>query len=127
MRCLLDTQILLWIFGESDKLTATATQIVKDQKNSLYVSKASFWEAAIKVNIGKLTLPFELDVLVQESLSNDIEIVEIEMSHILELVNLPLHHRDPFDRLIISQAMVEDIPVISSDDKFSLYDIKRIW
>ena len=55
MRYLLDTQILLWIFGESDKLTTTATQIVKDQKNSLYVSKVSFWEAAIKVNIGKLS------------------------------------------------------------------------
>ncbi len=127
MRYLLDTQILLWIFGESDKLTTTATQIVKDQKNSLYVSKVSFWEAAIKVNIGKLTLPFELEVLVQETISNDIEILEIEMSHILEVVNLPLHHRDPFDRLIITQAMVDDIPVISSDDKFSLYDIKRIW
>lgn len=73
MRYLLDTQILLWIFGESAKLTTTATQIIKDQKNSLCVSKASFWEAAIKVNIGKLTLPFELGVLVQETLSNNIE------------------------------------------------------
>lgn len=127
MRYLLDTQILLWIFGESDKLTATATQIVKDQKNSLCVSKDSFWEAAIKVNIGKLTLPFELEVLVQETLSNNIEILEIEMSYILRHVNIPLHHRDPFDRLIISQAMVEELPVISSDDKFSLYDIKRVW
>ncbi len=127
MKYLLDTQILLWIFGESDKLAATATQIVKNQKNSLCVSKASFWEAAIKVNIGKLTLPFELEVLVQETLSNDIEILEIEMSHILKHVDMPLHHRDPFDKLIISQAMVEDLPVISSDDKFSLYDIKRIW
>lgn len=127
MRYLLDTQILLWIFGESDNLTATATQIIKDQNNSLCVSKVSFWEAAIKVNIGKLTLPFELDVLVQETLSNNIEIIEIEMSHILKHVNIPLHHRDPFDRLIISQAMVEELPVISSDDKFSLYDIKRVW
>ncbi len=127
MRYLIDTQILLWIFGESDNLTTAATQIVKDQKNSLCVSKVSFWEAAIKVNIGKLTLPFELEVLVRETLSNNIEIMEIEMSHILEHVKLPVHHRDPFDRLIISQAMVEKLPLISSDDKFSLYDIKRIW
>lgn len=127
MRYLLDTQILLWVFGESDKLTTAATRIIKDQKNNLYVSKASFWEVAIKINIGKLTLPFELDVLVQETVSNDIEILEIEMSHILKVVNLPLHHRDPFDRLIISQTIAEDIPVISSDDKFSLYGIKRIW
>lgn len=127
MRYLLDTQILLWVFGESDKLTTAATKIIKDQKNNLYVSKASFWEVAIKINIGKLTLPFELDVLVQETISNDIEILEIEMSHILKVVNLPLHHRDPFDRLIISQTIAEDIPVISSDNKFSLYGIKRIW
>lgn len=124
MQYLLDTQILLWIFGESDKIPANATQIVKDKKNSLYVSKASFWEIAVKVNIGKLTLPFELDILIQETLSNDIEI--LEMSHILNIVSLPLHHRDPFDRLIISQAIVEDILVISSDDKFLLYDIKMI-
>jgi len=127
MRYLLDTQVLLWIFGESNKLTTTATQIVKDQENSLYVSQASFWEVAIKVNVGKLNLPFELETLVQETLSNHIEILEIEMKHIYKYVNIPLHHRDPFDRLIISQAMVEDLSVISSDDKFSFYDIQRIW
>jgi len=127
MKYLIDTQILLWIFGKSDQLTARATQIIKDQKNSLCVSKVSFWEAAIKVNIGKLTLPFELETLVQETLSNNIEILEIEMRHILEHVNLPIHHRDPFDRLIISQAIAEELPVISSDEKFSLYDVKRIW
>lgn len=127
MKYLLDTQILLWIFSESNQLTPTATQIVKDQSNSLCVSKASFWEAAIKMNIGKLTLPFELAVLIQETLSNNIEILEIDMDHILRHVNLPLHHRDPFDRLIISQAMVEELPVISSDEKFSLYDIKQVW
>jgi len=127
MKYLLDTQVLLWIFGESDKLSVIATQIIKDQGNSLYVSKASFWEVAIKVSIGKLTLPFELDVLIQETLSNNIEILEIEMSHILKIISLPLHHRDPFDRLIISQAMIEDIPVISSDDQFLLYSMERIW
>jgi len=104
-----------------------ATQIIKDQRNCLYVSKASFWEVAIKVNIGKLTLPFALNVLMQETLSNNIELLEIEMSHILKIISLPLHHRDPFDRLIISQAMIENIPVISSDDQFSLYDMKRVW
>lgn len=92
----------------------------------MYVSKVSFWEIAIKVSIGKLTLPFELEELDQETLSNHIEILEIEMSHILRYVNIPLHHRDPFDRLIISQAIEEEIPVISSDDKFSLYDIKQV-
>jgi len=127
MRYLLDTQILLWAFGESDKLTETATQIIKNQENSLYVSKASFWEVAIKVNIGKLTLPFNLEVLAQEAISNNIKVLEIEMSHISKYVDIPLHHRDPFDRLIISQAIVEELSVISSDDKFSLYEIQRIW
>lgn len=79
MRYLLDTQVLLWIFGESDKLTATATDIVKNKENDLFVSKASFWEAAIKVNIGKLTLPFTLEELVKETLSDDIELLDIDM------------------------------------------------
>ncbi|NHE59642.1 type II toxin-antitoxin system VapC family toxin [Cyclobacterium plantarum] len=127
MRYLLDTQVLLWIFGESDKLTATATDIVKSKENDLFVSKASFWEAGIKVNIGKLTLPFTLEELVKETLSNDIEILDIEMNHILKNVHIPLYHRDPFDRLIISQAMVEELPIISSGDKFSLYKVSRIW
>ncbi len=127
MRYLLDTQILIWIFGEKDRLTMTTSQIIKDKKNKLCVSKVSFWEAAIKTNIGKLTLPFKLDVLANEVLSADIEISEIEIKHMSYLINLPLHHRDPFDRLIISKAMVDEIPIITSDEKFSLYDIERIW
>ncbi|WP_162141566.1 type II toxin-antitoxin system VapC family toxin [Lunatimonas lonarensis] len=123
----MDTQILLWIFGESDKLTATATDIIKNKENDLFVSKVSFWEVAIKVNIGKLKLPFSFEELVRETLSNDIEMLDIEMNHINKNVHIPLYHRDPFDRLIISQAMVEELPIISSDAQFSNYNITIIW
>ncbi len=127
MKYLLDTQVLFWVFGEPDKLTARVAQVIKDQGNDLYVSKASFWEAAIKMNIGKLSLPFDLEKLLQETLANNMRIIEIEMEHILKYVDMPLHHRDPFDRLIISQATVENLTIISSDEKFSFYDIKQLW
>lgn len=127
MKYLLDTQVLFWVFSEPDKLTARVAQVIKDQGNDLYVSKASFWEAAIKMNIGKLSLPFDLENLLQETLANNMRILEIEMVHILKYVDMPLHHRDPFDRLIISQATVENLTIISSDEKFSFYDIKQVW
>lgn len=127
MRYLLGTQVLLWILGESDKLTTKAADIVKDKENDLFVSKASFWEAAIKVNISKLKLPITFEVLIEETLSNNIEILEIEMNHILEYVHIKLYHLDPFDRLIICQAMVEEPPIISSDAQFLHYDVSVIW
>lgn len=107
MKYLLDTQVLIWIFGEKNRLTNIASEIIKDKTNSLFVSKVSFWEAAIKVNIGKLTLPFELETLAKEALLNKIIISEIEINHISNLGNLQFHHRDPFDRLILSKAMVD--------------------
>ncbi|MBY5958583.1 type II toxin-antitoxin system VapC family toxin [Membranicola marinus] len=107
MKYLLDTQVLIWIFGEKNRLTNIASEIIKDKTNSLFVRKVSFWEAAIKVNIGKLTLPFELETLAKEALLNKIIISEIEINHISNLGNLQFHHRDPFDRLILSKAMVD--------------------
>jgi PIN domain nuclease of toxin-antitoxin system len=127
MKYLLDTQVLLWIFGNFDLLSSTSVPIITNPENSLLVSKVSFWEASIKVSIGKLHLPFSLGQLVDETLANNIAILDIDLSHILYQSELPLHHRDPFDRLIISQSSQENLPGISSDDTFSLYDIQRIW
>ncbi len=87
----------------------------------------TFWEIAIKLSLEKLKLPFELSQLVEETLLNNIEILGIEVNHIIKVASLPFHHRDPFDRLIISQGITENFSIITSDDKFALYNITRIW
>ena len=127
MKYLIDTQTLLWIFSHPEKLTKPATQVIKSSQNELLVSMVSFWEIAIKYSIGKLTLPFPVSDLPQETSSNDITLLPIKTLHTLKVAELPFHHRDPFDRLIIGQAMVENVPVISSDDKFADYEIKVLW
>ena len=127
MNYLIDTQILLWTFSKSNRLTKTAYQIVEDEQNKLLVSTVSFWEIAIKHSLGKLTLPFPIGDLPQETLTNNIALLPIRINHLLNVATLPHHHKDPFDRLIISQAMIENLLIISSDDKFSDYNIKRIW
>jgi PIN domain nuclease of toxin-antitoxin system len=127
MRYLIDTQILLWIFSEPAKLPSDVAQTIKRPKNELLVSTVSFWEIAIKSSLGKLTLPFPIDDLASETASNDISLLHIKVNHTLKVADLPHHHKDPFDRLIISQAIVESLPIISSDDKFSDYEINRVW
>jgi PIN domain nuclease of toxin-antitoxin system len=127
MKYLIDTQILLWIFGDHTKLSPKALDIIKETDNQLFVSAASFWEVAIKLSLEKLTLPVGLEQFMEETLANNIEILGIEISHILKVASLPFYHRDPFDRLIISQSIVEGLPILSSDDKFSLYQVSRIW
>ena len=83
---------------------------------------------AIKISIGKLSIDYPLQEFVDHHIKgNDIKIMQIELPHIIKIEKLPFHHRDPFDRLIISQGMVEDIPIISSDDRFDSYPVKRIW
>lgn len=104
-----------------------ALDIIKETNNQLFVSAASFWEVAIKLSLEKLTLPVGLEQFMEETLANNIEILGIEIGHILQVASLPFHHRDPFDRLIISQSIVEGLPILSSDDKFSLYQVNRIW
>ncbi|MEM6522731.1 MAG: type II toxin-antitoxin system VapC family toxin [Bacteroidota bacterium] len=126
MAYLLDTQVLIWIFGEPEKLTTDMISIIKNPKNDLYVSLVSFWEMAVKINIGKLALPVNLEEFMQETMDNDIKVIEVRANHILGIVDMPLHHRDPFDRLILSQSIFEGIPIISSDNQFKAYDVKLI-
>jgi PIN domain nuclease of toxin-antitoxin system len=96
--------------------------------NQLVLSAVSLWEIAIKVSIGKLELLQPYDQLIPEQLEeNDINILPIELIHLTTVVGLPFYHRDPFDRLIIAQAITEDLPVVSPDSLFSQYAIKLIW
>ena len=94
----------------------------------LLISSASLWEIAIKVSIGKLTLRNSFQTFIPQQLTiNDIEIIYPTIDHLSALSELPFHHRDPFDRLMIAQAIVENIPIITRDSAFNLYEIECIW
>jgi len=127
LKYLIDTQILIWFYSEAKKIPLPIVNIIQNPENNLAVSVASFWEIAIKSSLGKLKLPFDLPQMVEETLSNNIDILGIEVAHIFEVSNLPFHHSDPFDRIIISQAISENISIISSDKEFDNYNVKRIW
>lgn len=128
MRILLDTHAFLWTSISSPRLSTKASELFLDPRHDLYLSTASIWEMAIKCSLGKLTFhkPFEsyiLDIL-QE---NSIQQLGIEFRHVTRVAALPFHHRDPFDRLLISQALEEKIAVLSCDTLFDLYGVERIW
>ncbi len=127
MKYLLDTHALLW-FLNNDKQLKPSTLAIIENADVLYVSVASLWEIAIKYSLGKLSLakPFK-EIFPYELINNDIEMLPIEVKHIYQLNDLAFHHNDPFDRIMIAQAMVEDLAVISKDAFFTSYDVKCVW
>ncbi len=128
MKILIDTQSIIWFAENNAQLTKTARAAIEDLNNTCYVSMASFWEMSIKMNLGKLAVNgLSLSEFMDEIAKNDIETLDIERQHILENERLPLFHRDPFDRLIIAQAVSDVMPIVSSDDAFDAYPITRIW
>ena len=128
MRHLLDTHTLLWYTLADPQLSATAKSLILDPSHEILISPASYWEIAIKIRIGKLTLNQPYDDFIDVCLNQyGFVILPVEPKHTTILTTLPLHHRDPFDRLIIAQAMVEDIAVISNDDAFDDYPVRRLW
>ncbi len=109
-------------------MSATALAFIIDPNNEVLVSPASYWEIAIKVNIGKYPMTVPFDQFFREGIEgNDFEILPVEIRHAFVLSTLPLHHKDPFDRMMISQAIAERIPVVSIDRAFDIYGVKRIW
>ncbi|MCD4691864.1 MAG: type II toxin-antitoxin system VapC family toxin [Calditrichales bacterium] len=128
MKYLIDTHTLLWIVTNDPKLSAKAKDLYLDSENEIFISMASIWELSIKSSLGKISLEQPLDEFVDEHVKgNDIRILKIESPHVLRIENLPFYHRDPFDRLIISQSIEDNIPIIGSDKTFDSYPIKRIW
>jgi PIN domain nuclease of toxin-antitoxin system len=128
MRILLDTHTLLWFIEADRQLSARARHLIEESATDVYLSIASAWEMAIKVNIGKLALrgPLE-EIVAQQQRDNDITLLGITIHHVTRLTALPLHHRDPFDRLLIAQAMTENLLIVSADSVFDAYAITRIW
>ncbi|HUY36843.1 MAG TPA: type II toxin-antitoxin system VapC family toxin [Pirellulales bacterium] len=128
MKLLLDTHAFLWFVTSDSQLSATALALIADVDNELFLSPASYWEVAIKVSIGKypLTVPFET-FFTTALAANGIQILAVEIRHAAVLSALPMHHKDPFDRMIAAQALSESIPVVSADAALDSYGITRLW
>ena len=128
MKFLLDTHAFLWFIMGSANLSSNARTLIEDPANERLLSVASLWEVAIKASLGKLTLsgPF-IDLIPSQLTLNGIDLLNIKVDHLSTLTTLPFHHRDPFDRLIIAQAIVEKLPVISLDGVFDTYGVTRHW
>ena len=128
MNLLLDTHTFLWFAWGDKQLSHRTRSLIEDTGHTKYVSMASVWEMAIKLNLGKLKLtrPFE-DFLIERVDDNGLEVLPIERTHTLQLVSMPLHHRDPFDRMLVAQCLTEDVPIFSIDAVFDAYGVRRIW
>jgi len=128
MKILLDTQAFLWLSSDDKQLSKKAIKVFLDEKNNFSLSLASIWEMSIKCSLGKLSINPSLERFVLDELQdNCIEQLPITFAHITKVQSLPFHHRDPFDRLLIAQALVENIPILSTDMMFNKYGVKRIW
>ena len=128
MRLLLDTHAFIWFIMGSANLSVNARALIENPANERLLSVASLWEIAIKTSLGKLTLSVPFDELIPAQLKlNGIDLLNIKVDHLSTLTTLPFHHRDPFDRLIIAQAIVEKLPVVSLDGAFDTYGVTRLW
>lgn len=128
MRLLLHTQAFLWFISGDTRLSAVARAAIESPDHIKYVSAASAWEIAVKVSLGKLTLAEPYDGLVpREIRANGFEYLSIELAHTGRVAGLPFHHRDPFDRMLIAQALVEGMQLVSTDPAMDAYGVSRIW
>ena len=128
MNLLIDTHVLIWYYQTDARMSATGRVLIEDPANAVFVSAASHWEIAVKISTGKLTLAETFPDFIQHAIiDNGFAICSIEPRHTAELIALPYHHRDPFDRMIIAQAIADTMPIISIDSVFDSYPIRRIW
>jgi PIN domain nuclease of toxin-antitoxin system len=128
VKLLLDTHVFLWLRNEPEKIPRPIMNIYEDIRSDVFLSMASIWEMQIKNQLGKLALDLPLNELIdQQCLKNGLQILAIETTHIYALKNLPAHHNDPFDRLILTQAQTENLTLISADSVFKHYDVDCIW
>lgn len=128
MRHLLDSHTLIWAADEPSKVSAPAMSAMKNSANDLLISAATIWESAIKYGKGRLPLSLSYRQWIDKAIADmDLDILPITLDHAERQVALPFHHRDPFDRLIAVQALVEGIPLVSADPIFDAYGVNRIW
>ena len=128
MRLMLDTHTFLWFVLDDPQLSALAKTLIEDPVSDVLISPASFWEIAIKVRLGKLDLRSSYDDFMHRGIvGNDFAILSIEPKHTSLLTTLPLYHKDPFDRLLVAQASIENITIVSADDALDAYGVQRAW
>ena len=128
MKYLLDTHAFLWFVADDNKISSKAKSVIEDSKNEIFFSAASAWELAIKTKLNRLKITGDLESFIIEQLStNRFVPLSITLSHSLFTEKLPQIHKDPFDRMIIAQSIVEDLPLISADRKIRKYKTAIIW
>ena len=127
MRLLLDTHIFIWWADQPERLSPAALSAIEDEANELLLSVASVWEMQIKIQLGKLKLSLPLKELIKsQQETNELTLLPVALTHVLALDALPLHHKDPFDRLLIAQSTEEDLTLVSADSQFSAYPAKLL-
>lgn len=128
MKVLLDTHTFLWWVTDSPKLSSRVRKIISDGKNELFLSAVSGWEIAIKAQLGRIQIPDKPQTFISEQMvANAIQGLPIQISHAVHIYNLPTHHRDPFDRMLVAQAQLEKLPILTDDPQISQYPVKVIW
>jgi PIN domain nuclease of toxin-antitoxin system len=127
MKYLVDTHALLWFFNGDKQLSQTAKQILSDKKYQKFVSIASVWELAIKIALNKLKFPDNAQGFIKVVAENKFELCNIKPEHIFKLEQLEKFHKDPFDRILIATAIVEDMKFITNDENIHLYSMECVW
>jgi PIN domain nuclease of toxin-antitoxin system len=127
MNLLLDTHALIWFINGDSQLPGKPVKLIKDLNTKCFVSIASIWEIAIKISLGKLDLNGGFDDISRLMKMYDIDVMPLTFEHIHQLLKLDFHHKDPFDRIIISQGIIEKLPIVTKDENFIKYKVKIIW
>jgi PIN domain nuclease of toxin-antitoxin system len=128
MNYLLDTSTFIWMASEPQQLSSTATAICSNRANTLFLSIGSIWELQIKLQIGKLTLPLPLEQMIENQQQvNQLQLLPIMIKHVLGLDKLPPIHKDPFDRMLIAQTLVEGLSIVSRDSEIVKYPVSVVW
>ncbi|MFK7908127.1 MAG: type II toxin-antitoxin system VapC family toxin [Chitinophagales bacterium] len=127
MNLLIDTHALIWYIEGNRELSSKAIEAIDNERNQIFVSKASLWEMAIKLSLNKLTISIDFSDLESFLLRCNFLILDFDFPHLKTLMTLPYHHRDPFDRLIIAQAITENLDVITRDNYFKYYPVRLYW
>ena len=127
MQILLDSHALLWFLEGNEKMPEATVEIINTPENEIYVSIVSIWEIAIKFSIGKLQLDGGVDTLIKNIEENGFSILDVSTEHVNTVAELHFIHRDPFDRMLVAQAMVEGISIMTIDSNITKYDINSVW
>jgi PIN domain nuclease of toxin-antitoxin system len=127
MRILLDTHAFIWFAEDDDQLHPNIKRAIEKSANDIFLSIASIWEMAIKIQLNKLKISKSIEEVIELATSNGFELLPILPEHIIKLTTLAFHHRDPFDRIIIAQGLDENFQIVSKDSIFDEYGVKRLW